>query len=229
MDAEGLKAEFSAFLAERQESVYNRVHTRRFLLTFSQLARHLTPSGKILELGGLSILSEFLQKCGYDVREYTQDVRYPLNDIPSETFNLVFGMEIIEHLKDRDPRPGYAIAEVGSFNFSGVKTAFSEAYRVLAHGGSFVITTPNAVSADAIGRLFLGKQSTIYQPHVREYAPEDLVGFAAEAGFTVEQLITFDSWNPLPGIDRERILALLKSHGFSTDNRGDNIFAVFMK
>ena len=134
---------------------------------------------------------------------------------PFETgaFDLVLGMEILEHLA------------VDPYFF------FSEAARVLEPGGYILITTPNVTSHRGVWKVLnrLAPYSFgifvptggVYGRHNREYAPEEveLLGYAA--GFETQQLFTADVYDDAidPGTAE-----LLVGRGDTLSLRGETIF-----
>lgn len=109
-----------------------------------------------------------------------------------------------------------------------------ECNRVLEDNGLLLLTTPNITSCRAIEGLLVGcapylyAQYNVSEPtdqHKREYAPYE-VGVALDpAGLTVVSLETEDVWTR----SNPAIIELLKQVKFSTELRGDNIFALARK
>jgi len=109
-----------------------------------------------------------------------------------------------------------------------------ELNRALAPDGLLLLTTPNIVSARSIEGLLVGcapylfaqyDRKTPLDQHNREYAPYEVGVALAAAGFTVVELEAEEVWmrsNPA-------IIELLKEVELSTENRGDNIFALARK
>lgn len=135
---------------------------------------------------------------------------WPYDD---DSFDLVTGMEILEHLA-LDP-----------FFF------FAEAARVLKPGGHILLTTPNVVSHRGVMKMLQGiapysfgifvPSGGVYGRHNREYAPNELPELGQAAGFETRSLRTFDVYDrhvdPVAAellVARKDILAL----------RGETIF-----
>jgi SAM-dependent methyltransferase len=192
------------------------------------MASVLTPGQTVVELGGMSRIAEFLRdRCGLAVNEYTKDLRDPF-DLPDNTFDLLLMLEVLEHLNDHHS-PGSSIGEIAMFTGSGVKRCLGEAFRVLQPGGCVVLTTPNAVAVDTVGRVLLNNHPFQYPPHVREYAPRDVMALAEGAGFTVEVFSTFFAWSADRGYSREVLLKTIGSLGYDTSNRGDDAYFILRR
>jgi len=130
-----------------------------------------------------------------------------------ETFDLVLGMEILEHFAI-DP----------SF-------VFREAARVTRASGQFLISSPNIVSSGAIQRALNGNTpysfgvfvpwNGVYGRHNREYTPHEVEDLGRYAGFETSLLETRDVY------DQEELadgfIELLGSK-HPLELRGQNIF-----
>ena len=103
---------------------------------------------------------------------------FPLED---ESFDVVLCLEVLEHLAV-DP-----MAMMGEVN------------RVLRPGGTFVLTTPNAVRWSNVANSLLGDQPCGWNPyngfdtnrHNREYTPTEVERLFRAAGFTPAEVTTF--------------------------------------
>jgi glycosyltransferase involved in cell wall biosynthesis/SAM-dependent methyltransferase len=137
---------------------------------------------------------------------------------PNNSFDLVTGMEILEHLA-LDP-----------YFF------FSEAARVLKPGGHILLTTPNVVSHRGVNKMLNGiapysfgifvPSGGVYGRHNREYSPIELPELGQAAGLHPVSLKTVDVYDrkvdPRTAellVDREDDLAL----------RGETIFYLAQK
>jgi SAM-dependent methyltransferase len=141
---------------------------------------------------------------------------------PDQHFDLVIAGEIIEHMT-RDPMH-----------------LLVESRRVLADGGTLIITTPNVGSITSVAKTLDGRDNPqiffLYgrpdrpEPpeigHVREYTVHELGEAVKSAGFEVRQLFTtfideFATHRPL--------LSLLRENGYPTENRGEQSWCVAVK
>lgn len=207
------------------ESSYDRVHKVRYHNTFARIEDHLSQGSKILELGGKSQIALFLEDQGFDVQEYTKDLRYKF-EVEDNSFDCIFLFEVYEHIKDREPLPE-DIGSIATFTFSGIHNLLTEMKRVTKNGGIIFLTTPNACSVDAIARLIKNKPPFGFTPHVREYAPCEVRERFVEQGYSEISFSTFFAWNSLPGINRDQYLEFLRSIDEDTGNRGDDMFFAF--
>ena len=141
-----------------------------------------------------------------------------LNRLPcdDEIFDFVLAAEIIEHLPT-DPMQ-----------------LLVELNRVLRHGGQLLLTTPNLISQRALSLAMSGEHPFNYpffdrnrsmDRHHLEYTPNLLVGMARSAGFAIRSCFTADVWWP----PDDQVMAMLENSGYSTDQRGDNIFLLAEK
>jgi SAM-dependent methyltransferase len=158
--------------------------------------------------------------CEVDLFDAERD-RFPY---PDGHFSTVLCCELIEHLKED---PMFLMAEVN---------------RVLAPGGSLVLTTPNIGSLRAISAILQGYHPGFFPSYIRpreegaepearhnrEYAPKEIVLLLLDAGFEVERIETGpfrDQARPEDGW----VLHLLERYLLPTDLRGDGIYAVGRK
>lgn len=97
------------------------------------------------------------------------------------TFDVVLCLEVLEHLSI-DPM-----------------AMMSEVHRVLKPGGTFVLTSPNAVRTSNIVNAILGEQPYGWAPyngfdtnrHNREYTPSEVERLFQAAGITPREVTTF--------------------------------------
>lgn len=141
--------------------------------------------------------------------------QWPFED---DSFDLVTGMEILEHLA-LDP-----------YFF------FSEAARVLKPGGRVLITTPNVVSHRGVRKVLDGiapysfgifvPSGGVYGRHNREYAPPELAALCGAAGFEVTRLASHDVYDR--AVD-PATAELLVARGDDLSLRGETIFCLARK
>ena len=137
---------------------------------------------------------------------------------PDNSFDLVTGMEILEHLA-LDP-----------YFF------FAEANRVLRPGGHLLLTTPNVTSHRGVWKMMNGiapysfgifvPSGGVYGRHNREYAPPELAEIGQAAGFDTVSLRTVDVYdrNMDPGTAE-----LLVGRNDDLTLRGETIFYLAQK
>jgi glycosyltransferase involved in cell wall biosynthesis/SAM-dependent methyltransferase len=131
------------------------------------------------------------------------------------SFDLVLGMEVLEHLTI-DP----------SF-------MFREIARVTRNDGCLLITTPNLVSWSAIVRALNGVSpysfgvfvpwNGTYGRHNREYTPREVEALGRYVGFEADFLDTLDIYDNQEKVP-EHFLRCFAEDNYSLDLRGQNIF-----
>jgi len=181
------------------ETGYFLTHQRRHLSEL-RLIEKLCTGGRILEVGGYPFFFTcILQKCGFPVTSIDLHPgraarfvrRYGLNVVACNierqrlpfadgTFQYVIFTEVFEHLRI-DPL-----------------LALSEANRVLASGGSLLLTTPNLYFIKTVLKFLLGRgfndplqefgklRSVGHMGHVREYSLREVRRFVEASGFAVQ-------------------------------------------
>jgi SAM-dependent methyltransferase len=155
-------------------------------------------------------------RCEYDLFDAERDP-FPY---PDGHFDLVLACEIIEHLT-RDPM--HMLLECG---------------RVLADGGTLLVTTPNVASHSSIARVLTASgnpqmysqyahpSGETESPHVREYTPGELRETVLAAGFVMEYLFT----EKIDGCDADTWVAgLLRDLDLPDALRGEQIYCVARK
>lgn len=136
--------------------------------------------------------------------------------VDDETYDLVLCFEVIEHL---EVDPMFMLCEIN---------------RVLKTGGCLYLTTPNSISGRNVFKILHGyaphffmkysKTASLYRHNI-EYAPHQVLAMAKAAGFSVRKFWTADTFeNTVP-----EALEMLEANGYSTEHRGDNIFAILQK
>lgn len=226
---------------------YARQHLRRFVTTLQRIPPPRSTAARVLELGSEIHFTPALKKFGgyskihcanwseldaglsqqITLKQHNSGdvMTFELNNFNAERdrfpypdghFALVLCCEMLEHLA-HDPM--HNLWEIN---------------RVLEQDGYLLLTTPNLASARSLEGVLLSCQPYLLSQynlqnsggqHYREYTPQEVQDALVAAGFTVVALETEDVWaksNPA-------VLRMLQQLHFSTDLRGDNIFALARK
>ena len=220
--------EFEEFIDGLPPHEYLTTHRKRYLETYKRFSPYLKDGNRIAELGYLSPVSVFLRDHrGFTVAEITCDLRGPW-PVESGEFDAILSLEVLEHIHDRVP-PGCALEELITFTGSGARNKFSEVHRVLRKGGRLLLTTPNANSIDTVANVITGKHPFQYKLHVREYAPQDVIEMAVDAGFDLETADTYFAWQVYSDEFRKRIGDAAESLGYPIMLPGDDAIFSFVK
>ena len=129
-------------------------------------------------------------------RTIESDLRYPYAAL-DESADAILALEVLQHLNDTHG-PNASAGDMWTFLQTGAANLLRESFRILRPGGSLVLTTPNLTSLESIGHLLRRRHAFNYPPHVREYAPADVIAMAEAAGFVVQTAETFRAWYPPP-------------------------------
>ena len=234
------------FISDPGDRAYAMQHMRRFIGTLQRIPPPQSSSDRLLELGSLMHLAPAIKKfCGYQevcgADFWESDEKLVYETVAQKDGADVHTFELRNFNVERDPFPWpdshFRVAlccEILEHLQSDPMHMLWELNRVLAPDGFLLLTTPNIVSARSIEGLLVGcapyllsqyNRKTPIDQHNREYAPYEVGVALASAGFTVVELETEDVWmrsNPA-------IIELLKEVELSTENRGDNIFALARK
>lgn len=127
---------------------------------------------------GVEILTVNLDPAGQQFAAKGYQDKVPL---PDHSAQLVFALEIVEHL-------------TSPFHL------MTEAYRLLKSGGHLVITTPNVTRIGNVFKLLIGRSpndrlappgyndpNDEWRPHAREYAMHELAEMLRHVGFEIAQ------------------------------------------
>jgi SAM-dependent methyltransferase len=213
---------------------YHRVHAGRYAVTLNAMSQApLTRDMKVLELAAAPYgMTSYLgthafpdltiatfaepqeeRTLDFDVngncfslKEYGFNLERDIWPFSSNTFDLVIGCELVEHLA-MDPM-----------------ALFAEANRILKPGGRLFISTPNAASLQNFVKLASFQPASLaphfrrpatlarlYERHNREYSAHTLGELFKAAGFEIE-LMASDSSYPLSNMNlsTEEVEDLLK-------------------
>ncbi|HWF60298.1 MAG TPA: methyltransferase domain-containing protein [Nitrospira sp.] len=123
--------------------------------------------------------------------------------LPDNSVQLVFALEIIEHLTS----PFHLL---------------SEAYRILGSGGHVVLTTPNVTRIGNVFKLLIGRTPNDrlappgydnpddeWRPHAREYAMHELAEMLHQTGFNIAESRFF------LGEDTQQCRQPVRQHGIN--------------
>lgn len=211
----------------------DKTHNKRYELTLEFLKSNelLKEGSLILDCGGNStFIKNYLNKncSGLSVESTSSDLRYDL-DLPSNTFDLVLCMEVIEHIKDQESS---IIEDIATFTGSGIKNLISECARVLKPGGSLLITTPNIHSYRVLSNwLYKGPEIFNYRFHPRELSYKYIEGIV-ENLFSSYSYAFYNAWETfeLPEEAIKDYEEMLTNFGFDTTNRKeDDLFFLCRK
>jgi SAM-dependent methyltransferase len=199
-------------------------HNKRYVDTFEAAWPAVREATRILDVGGRSPFTEMLETFStativcdpYDLRE-----RFPYDDA---SFDVVFCLEVIEHIKDREST---SFGDLATFSFSGIRNCLLEIRRVLKPGGTLVLSTPNVCGYLSIKNVLQHRHPFAYQPHNRELAPADVRQLLSDADLTIERLWTTDAWKNWNDVWWQRRMALMMTlFGYSTRERHDDILVL---
>jgi SAM-dependent methyltransferase len=194
-------------------------HNRRYLLTFEKARPELQRARQVLDLGGRSPFTALLERfTRAEVTCQPFDLRYPF-PLPEASYDVVFCLEVIEHLKDRDE------SERADFTFSGVLNCLRESLRVLRPGGLLVLSTPNVCSYRSLRNVLAGRHPFQFAPHNRELSPGEVAQLLRETGFGPLDVTTVNAWYNGGG-SFWRVKLLLWALGISRRHREDCILAL---
>src|SRR3954470_10330777 len=219
---------FYRYVKSQPPDDYLGVHALRFHHTLARCGPILRNTGRLLELGGQSIIGSFARDAlRVSMMEYREDLRLPFK-LPDNQFDVVLAFEVLEHIKD-SPLRDTDIGWIGHFNFSGLQNVFAETFRVLKPGGLFIITTPNATSVDVLFKVMSGGHPHMHEPHVRELAPAEVFKLATDHSFERVKFDTFFAWTVASEEFRRGAFGYIEAAGFSPADRGDDSYFEFRK
>ena len=219
---------FEAYAANRDLGAYEQVHYERFKVTAGMFSGCFGPDISVLEVGGQSFFGEFVR----DIHSSSyRSWNGPLGEafeLDDAAFDRVLCLEVLSELRDVTPIRSESNGRT-YFDYSGVLKVLSESYRILKPGGLLLISAPNATSVDAIARILRHEHPHLYDPHIREFAPQQIRAFGELVGFELTAFGTFFAWNVIEQPEREKLLTWIVDEGLDASNRGDDACFVFRK
>lgn len=183
---ESLRNQIAATVAKQAEP--EPWHIERYLQSFLWTESLLDKANLVLEAGGASAFGWLLSEIGYRVDATATDLRFPLEI--NNRYDLVYCMEVIEHVKDQDRADNLA-----TYDESGIRQMLSSLLEVTTPGGHLFLSTPNVCHFWAVKRIFLGMHPYMYPPHQRELAPVDVLRLITDAGWQPVRHQCLDVWN----------------------------------
>jgi predicted SAM-dependent methyltransferase len=198
----------------------NLGHTFRYFIALKYIIEHGLYAGKIFESGGAGVFSHILKTLlgDIDLYSYNGDLRKPII-IDKNNFDVVLCMEVIEHITDE--------CNYHEMRFEGVKTCLQSFFQIMKPNGRLFITTPNISSCISLHHLLYAAHPMIYPIHVREYTPTEIKKISESIGFDTKVLTTENVFSEITVY--EQMIQLLHHNGYSLENRGDDIIAIFIK
>jgi SAM-dependent methyltransferase len=199
---------------------YYESHALRFFVTLVYIIKNKLHEGRILEVGGKIDFFAYLLKLVLGVEDITHvenDLRKPL-ELDENQFDVIICMEVFEHLIDSDA--------FDWFTFKGVSVMLNSFWKILKDNGKLLITTPNSIGVLSMSRLLESQSPLMFVFHAREYTPSELKTIIEASGYSIDILDTECVWG---GDQKNRMLNILASNGYSLKLRGDDIFLIAKK
>jgi len=225
------KTNKSASSAAYDRDDYLAFHKKRYWKSYEFIEPYLKKGISILELGEPGPFTYVINQCHPEIKTdfASEDLRYQLS-FPSNTYDIILNMEVIEHIKDQKD------AEMTFVDFSGLKMFIQECLRVLKPGGVMFISTPNSLSYNNMNLFFNHEASWMWYHHFREFCTKDLSIFLKEGGFQIPKIITLNVWPQRNEHRYTKIIQLLDKTkrllGLKSEKeflRGDSIFLICQK
>jgi SAM-dependent methyltransferase len=227
---------------------YLEKHIPRLARTLA-LAPAPQQTGRVLELGCYMQITPLLDRaCGYrEVRGgyygNTGKIDRKIVEFPDRNFEC-----FVDHFDaERDPYPypdehfDLVIAgEIFEHMIYDPLFLLVESRRVLREGGYLLVSTPNSAGLACVFKALEGLHAPqIYSDykmpgdepeigHMREYTLWELGEAVKAAGFEIDRLFAtvIDEYR---GEWRAKLISLLREHGYSTENRGEQSWCLARK
>jgi SAM-dependent methyltransferase len=165
--------------------------SNRFYATLAR--RHGFRGGRLLEIGSglghlVGQLEDSFDTYGMDVNHWAvKESRSVVDETSLQTASAeeipfadgAFGVVIIKHIVEHLPNPEKAIAEIG---------------RVIAPGGTLILSTPNL---DSLLKLWKGESWIGYQDptHISLYPPSTWLDWIKDSGFSLKRVFADGFWD----------------------------------
>lgn len=219
---------FEAYAANRDLGTYEQVHYERFKVSAGMFSGCFGKDTSVLEVGGQSFFGEFVRDVhSSSYHSWNGPLGEPF-ELDDAAFDRVLCLEVLSELRDVTPIHSESNGRT-YFDYSGVLRVLSESYRILKPGGLLLISAPNATSVDAIARILRQEHPHLYDPHIREFAPQQIRAFGELVGFELTAFGTFFAWNVIEQPEREKLLKWIVDEGLDASDRGDDACFVFRK
>jgi SAM-dependent methyltransferase len=205
---------------------YEQIHAERFARSLEWLRPALAGLAqdkrplRVLEAGERGPFTSRLRAeypaSDLEIENTSADLRHVFYPTKAP-FDAALCMEVLEHIADRN-RP-----MASEWSGDGARSLLEHLARYLRPGGLLFLTTPNACSVNVLRKLLTMRAPMMYRPHIREYAPSEVVSLVEAAGFVIERFETLDVWHDLGTAgDRQRMARLLAD--YPSPHRGEDIF-----
>jgi len=223
-------------LVEIDSSDYAQSHYDRFIQSYRFVIPHISDGMKCLDLGSYGHFQKLIQAFHPNIDFPKERNDFDLRNmfpIASSKYDIIFCMEVIEHIKDRDENG--KIDLISTYNQSGVNSIMSEMYRVLKKEGLLFLTTPNIGSYMSAHRLLSGYSPTFYLPHVKEWSIKEIESLHANHNFHILRIDTADVFGKMSGKHQDNlhishnIKTICEQFHYSTDLRKDMIMTLAKK
>lgn len=200
-------------------------HVRRYCESWEALKEYcdITSLGKfVVECGEANPFTRVLKENGVCVfATQNEDLRSSAMSLPlcePKSADVVLCMEVIEHLKDFDPRD--------MWTGSSLSIVLNACMNTLKPGGKLFLSTPNACSWITLFRWLKYQHPWQFRPHVMELAPEEVSDAIRHAGMIVEKMWTSDVWCR-HGMPDQIITSMMHAFNLNPNElRGDCLFLV---
>ena len=220
------------FENELSNNSYLKGHLPRLIESYNFIKKYLEDGQSIIDIGSYGHFTKIVSKLHsikFELSNFELRENFPTI---SNSYDFVFCMEVIEHLKDRDSNN---LEYISSFRYLGIFNLLCEMNRILKEGGLLFLTTPNINTYLSILRVLNYENPYFFTPHPRELSINELKRFLKSTGFEILEIDTKNVWNDYSiGAERHadfvnKISDFCNKNGFSDKLRGDDIFIIAKK